>query len=105
MQAFLARLPSASEDSSSEEILILEGEFPKKSLVSLPRAKAAAAYSAEHGGFSFLLMVRGEVIYEQYEGGRKPADPHRFASGTKSFCVDSFVPEKRVRPEFAGFLE
>lgn len=76
---------NASEANEEGEVLVLAREFPAESPVTLRGARAAAAYSAEQGGLSFLLMVRGEVVYEQYENGRKPEDAHRLASGTKSF--------------------
>lgn len=46
---------------------------------------AAAAYSAERRGVSFLVMQGGRVLFEDYP--RSSADAaHELASGTKSFC-------------------
>ncbi|MFW5867563.1 MAG: serine hydrolase, partial [Armatimonadota bacterium] len=48
--------------------------------------EAAAQYSAENGGVSMLVMVDGEVVFEDYpnEGAQDAA--WELASGTKSFC-------------------
>jgi len=45
----------------------------------------AAAYSEADGGHALLVMQDGEVVYEAYQNGWDPAEPHRIASGTKSF--------------------
>lgn len=46
---------------------------------------AAAAYSAERRGVSFLVMRRGEVIFENYPNEGGAALGWELASGTKSF--------------------
>ena len=44
-----------------------------------------AAYSAERRGVSFLVMRRGEVIFEDYANEGAPERGWELASGTKSF--------------------
>ncbi|MBL8766372.1 MAG: serine hydrolase [Planctomycetes bacterium] len=46
----------------------------------------AAALSMEHGGLSFLVQHRGEVVHERYAARRDADDAWFLASGTKSFC-------------------
>ncbi|MEZ5892925.1 MAG: serine hydrolase [Parvularculaceae bacterium] len=58
------------------------------SLAALPAAadeRAAAAYNAEMGGVSMLVMRGGDIVFEDYpnRGGRGKA--YELASGTKSF--------------------
>ena len=45
---------------------------------------AAAAYSAQRRGVSFLVMQGGRVVFEDYPRS-SPGDTHELASGTKSF--------------------
>jgi CubicO group peptidase (beta-lactamase class C family) len=47
---------------------------------------AAAAYSANSRGVSFLAMQRGAILFEDYPNGAKRDDAHELASGTKSYC-------------------
>ncbi len=53
--------------------------------ITLDTAKAAAEYSGKNGGFSFLLMQNGKVVYEEYPNGGSATRPTELASGTKSF--------------------
>lgn len=46
---------------------------------------AAAAYSAQRRGVSFLVMQAGRVLFEDYPRSSAGAT-HELASGTKSFC-------------------
>jgi CubicO group peptidase (beta-lactamase class C family) len=46
---------------------------------------AAASYSAERDGASFLVMRDGKIVCENYAGGAKQDVAHLLASGTKSF--------------------
>ena len=46
---------------------------------------AAAAYSAQRRGVSFLVMQGGRVLFEDYPRSSAGAT-HELASGTKSFC-------------------
>lgn len=46
---------------------------------------AAAAYSAQRRGVSFLVMQGGRVLFEDYPRSGTAA-AHELASGTKSFC-------------------
>ncbi len=54
-----------------------------------PRAakhhQLAAEYSAGRGGVSLVVMVGGEVVFEDYPNGGAPERAHVLASGTKSF--------------------
>ncbi len=64
---------------------IREGTIPANAPISLASCRAAAAYSARQNGYSFLVMLNGEVVFERYDQGWTPRTPHRLASGTKSF--------------------
>ncbi len=48
--------------------------------------KLAADYFHSQHGTGVLVMVRGEVLYEDYAAGWTTDKPHLLASGTKSFC-------------------
>lgn len=63
-------------------LLVAQGA-PK---VTLESAKEAAAYSADARGFSFLAMVDGKVLHEEYPNGGSATRATELASGTKSFC-------------------
>ncbi len=56
-----------------------------QSVPSAEQIKAAAAYSSENRGFSYLVMHRGKVIAEEYPNGGSASRPTELASGTKSF--------------------
>lgn len=62
-------------------------EIPENSPVQLDGLRKAAEYSASRNGHSFLVTVDGKVVYERYDSGWKPDQPHRLASGTKSFSA------------------
>lgn len=47
--------------------------------------RAAASYSAAREGISFLVLVDGRVVFEDYANGGSSGRPHELASGTKSF--------------------
>ncbi|HUT93048.1 MAG TPA: serine hydrolase [Thermoguttaceae bacterium] len=49
------------------------------------RYKLAAEYSESHGGYSVLVMVDGEIVFERYANGGGKEKAHGLASGTKSF--------------------
>ena len=56
---------------------------------SVPSKEAftlAADYSHSQHGTGVLVMVRGEVLFEDYAAGWTADKPHLLASGTKSFC-------------------
>src|SRR3989449_3777063 len=46
---------------------------------------AAAAYSANHGGVSFLAIQHGRTLFEKYPAGGSEKTPRRIYSGTKVF--------------------
>ncbi len=48
--------------------------------------KLAAKYSADRDGVSMLVMVDGEVVFEDYPNGGSKDRAQLLASGTKSFC-------------------
>lgn len=48
--------------------------------------EAAAGYSADNGGVSMLVMVEGEIVFEDYPNEGAPDNAWELASGTKSFC-------------------
>ena len=45
----------------------------------------AAAYSAEHRGISLLVMIDGQIVFEDYPNRGRADRAHELASGTKSF--------------------
>lgn len=47
--------------------------------------RAAAAYSAAHGGLSLLVIQNGRVIFEQYANGNSADQTRKIYSGTKAF--------------------
>lgn len=47
--------------------------------------RLAAAYSAQHRGIALLVMVDGQILFEDYPGRGHPNRAHELASGTKSF--------------------
>ncbi|WP_027881944.1 serine hydrolase domain-containing protein [Meiothermus rufus] len=47
--------------------------------------RLAAAYSAAHRGIALLVMVEGQVVFEDYPNQGQPQRAHELASGTKSF--------------------
>jgi CubicO group peptidase (beta-lactamase class C family) len=53
---------------------------------SLANCKAAAEYSHSQNGTAVLVMVRGEIVFEDYAPDWTADKPHLLASGTKSFC-------------------
>jgi CubicO group peptidase (beta-lactamase class C family) len=56
---------------------------------SVPSKEAfehAADYSHSQHGTGVLVMVRGEILFEDYAPGWTVDKPHLLASGTKSFC-------------------
>ena len=60
-------------------------DFPKSAPVTEASCRAASEYSADHNGFSTLVMIEGQIVFEQYDQGWDPAKANRLASGTKSF--------------------
>ncbi|GIW25498.1 serine hydrolase [Meiothermus sp.] len=48
--------------------------------------RVAADYSAQNRGISLLVMVDGQIVFEDYPGRGSPDRAHELASGTKSFC-------------------
>ncbi len=57
-----------------------------QSIPAIDNCQAAAEYSHSQHGTGVLVMVRGEVIFEDYAPGWTADKPHLLASGTKSFC-------------------
>ncbi|MFM7561474.1 MAG: serine hydrolase domain-containing protein, partial [Planctomycetota bacterium] len=57
-----------------------------QSIPAIDQCKAAAEYSHSQHGTGVLVMVRGEVVFEDYAPGWTADKPHLLASGTKSFC-------------------
>jgi CubicO group peptidase (beta-lactamase class C family) len=61
------------------------GEIPADASITKASVLAAAKYSAENRGISFLVMYDGELIYADYPNGGAIERAHELASGTKSF--------------------
>jgi CubicO group peptidase (beta-lactamase class C family) len=53
--------------------------------------KAAADYSKSQSGQTMVVMFDGQVIFEQYDNGGAREQPHRLASGAKSFDAAAVV--------------
>ena len=66
--------PAAFAQSPGEDAVLSEASI-----------LAAAKYSAAKRGVSFLVMLDGQLIYEDYPGDGGPTKAHELASGTKSF--------------------
>lgn len=54
------------------------------------RIARAAAYSEEHGGRAFMVVVGDVVVYESGQNGYTLDQPHHLYSGTKSFTCALF---------------
>lgn len=61
------------------------GEIPADAPLSKESILAAAKYSADQRGISFLVMHDGKLIYADYPNGGSATRAHELASGTKSF--------------------
>ncbi|MHC4994112.1 MAG: serine hydrolase [Planctomycetota bacterium] len=61
--------------------------FASSDLTAEMRARfdLAAEYAAQNNGFSLLIMIGGQTLFEQYTQGFTPDKAYRLASGTKSF--------------------
>jgi CubicO group peptidase (beta-lactamase class C family) len=53
---------------------------------TIANCETAAKYSYSQNGTGVLVMVGGEVIFEDYSPGWTDGRPHLLASGTKRFC-------------------
>jgi CubicO group peptidase (beta-lactamase class C family) len=47
--------------------------------------EAAAAYSRERGGDAVLVVIDGDIAFEEYQNGYQPTQFHAISSGSKSF--------------------
>lgn len=83
--AFLRSRMERPVDDPTAEPVVINGEIPKGTRLTREGIEAAAAYSAEQNGHSFLVAVDGRIVYERYDRGWAPELGHRLASGTKSF--------------------
>lgn len=61
------------------------GEIPADAPITKQSILAAAKYSADQRGISFLVMHDGKLIYADYPNGGAATRAHELASGTKSF--------------------
>ena len=53
--------------------------------------RAAAAYSAAHGGLSLLVIQNNRVLFEQYANGHSAEKSRKIYSGTKAFWTAAAV--------------
>ncbi|HSG39279.1 MAG TPA: serine hydrolase [Thermoanaerobaculia bacterium] len=65
-------------------VLITPAALPADT-IDLKSLRKAAEYSAARKGISMLVMVDGEILFEDYPNGGSPSRPSELASGTKSF--------------------
>ena len=84
-KAYFASRPDALPKGEDEEVLTQTYDYLESSGISESNCIAAAEYSAARNGFSMLVAVDGQTVFERYESGRSPEEAHRLASGTKSF--------------------
>ncbi|MBM3129505.1 MAG: serine hydrolase [Chloroflexi bacterium] len=54
-------------------------------IIAAENLKLAAAHSAANDGISMLVMVNGQIVFEDYPNRGGVDRPHELASGTKSF--------------------
>ena len=66
--------------------LIANAALQAQTMPSPDNFKKAAEYSHSQHGTGVLVMVRGEILFEDYAPGWTAEKPHLLASGTKSFC-------------------
>ncbi len=59
---------------------------PAGEAVTQERCRKAAAYSAKHRGISMVVMIDGEIVFEDYPNGGAKDRAQELASGTKSFA-------------------
>lgn len=71
------------------------GEFPEGAPVTESGCRAAANYSAQCNGYSFLVMAGDKILFERYDQKWTPETPHRLASGTKSFSSAMLAAAKK----------
>lgn len=64
---------------------ILVGATVASAELDSPAVRAAAIYSAHHGGLSFLAVQNGRTLLERYDGGATAEMALRIYSGTKAF--------------------
>ena len=83
--SFLKKRGEPSKSDSKPVVIV--GELAEDSPVTLAGIRKAAQYSSGQNGHTFLVMVRGKVVFERYENGWSMDRPHRLASGTKSFSA------------------
>ncbi|MGB0578156.1 MAG: serine hydrolase [Limisphaerales bacterium] len=76
---------NARENPSAKPVEF-KGRFTKSMPVNLASCRKASDYSKRASGHAVLVMIAGEVVYEKYDNGWSADQPHRLASGTKSFA-------------------
>lgn len=85
LQAYLRKALPQEPDPEAEPVILVPRPLPEGAPVTRESCLAAADYSAEQNGYSFLVMHDGEILFERYDQGWTPDTPYRLASGTKSF--------------------
>jgi CubicO group peptidase (beta-lactamase class C family) len=66
-------------------LLLFARNGPASAEINSVALRAAANYSARHGGLSFLVIQNGRTLIEQYSGGANAETALRIYSGTKAF--------------------
>lgn len=77
------KVEAAIPDAKPTEFV---GEFSGEIPLTLASCRKAAEYSAGANGHAVLVMYNGRIVYEKYDNGWSQPQPHRLASGTKSFA-------------------
>ena len=75
-----------ARENPSAEPMEIKGRIAKNMPVSLASCRQAADYSKRANGHAVLVMIAGKIVYEKYDNGWSADQPHRLASGTKSFA-------------------
>lgn len=85
MERIVGGRPQPAGDDSPWKASPFENDLPNDAPITKTSILAAAKYSAEHDGISFLILYDGELIYDDYPNGGSESRYHELASGTKSF--------------------
>ena len=73
-------------------VFLVAGRLCGETCALTPQSmRAAAAYSAAHGGLSMLVIQNNRVLFEQYVNGHSAETPRKIYSGTKAFWTTAAV--------------
>lgn len=84
-QSIQAQKPKLSKGTRGDAVAGRDNDGDQLPASERAQFQAAAEYSRKSGGYTLLVMKRGEVVFEDYAEGWHAGRPHMLASGTKSF--------------------